>query len=345
MKLLVLTQVVDKNDSFLGFFHTWVEVFAKNFEYITVICLKEGVHNLPENVQVLSLGKEQGVSRFTYLKRFYSYIWKYHREYDAVYVHMNQEYVLLGGWLWRLMGKRVTMWRNHFAGSFLTDTASLFCHKVFCTSHYSYTAKYKKTVFMPVGVPEDKFFPSESESIPSSILSFVRISPSKKIEQLIEALELLKKKGVAFTATICGDATMELKDYEAKLHKQVKDLGLENQVLFRSGVLYEEAPKLYHEHEISVNQSPSGMYDKTLFEAMLCGKLVLSCNENLRGEIDDMFLFNENDVTGLADKLTYLLALKGEERSMQGKQLAKYAKDNHSLSHLAVRMRKELDTM
>ncbi|KKS83641.1 MAG: Glycosyltransferase [Parcubacteria group bacterium GW2011_GWA2_43_11] len=345
MRLLILTQIIDTEDPMLSFMHTWVTEFAKHFEFITVICLKEGIHSLPENVRVLSLGKENRVSKGIYVKRFFYYIFTYRKEYDSVFVHMNQEYVLLGGWLWRLMGKKVTLWRNHFAGSFLTDIASLFCHKVFCTSRYSYTAKYKKTVFMPVGVPEDVFFPSECECIPNSILSFVRISPSKKIEQLIEALELLKKKGAVFTATICGDAILELKDYEAKLHKQVKDLGLENQVTFRSGVPYEEASKLYSEHEISVNQSPSGMYDKTLFEAMLCGKLVLSCNENLRGEIDDMFLFSENDVAGLADKLTQLLALESEERNMQGKQLAKYAKDNHSLSHLAVRMRKELETM
>ena len=55
MKLLILTQVVDKEDHFLGFFHKWIEEFSKNYENITVICLKKGKYDLPNNIKVLSL--------------------------------------------------------------------------------------------------------------------------------------------------------------------------------------------------------------------------------------------------------------------------------------------------
>jgi glycosyltransferase involved in cell wall biosynthesis len=343
MRLLILTQIVDKDDTFLGFFHHWIDKFAHEFETITVICLKEGEHDLPENVRVLSLGKEDGVGKFTYIVRFFKYIWRYRKNYDAVFVHMNQEYILLGGWLWRLMGKRVTMWRNHFAGSMLTDVASVFCHKVFCTSKYSYTAKYKKTVFMPVGVPEDVFYVDESITrTPNSILSFVRISPAKKIEQLIEALGTLKEKGVEFTATICGDATPELKYYEAQLHRQVKELNLEERVTFTPGIPYDQVPMLYNKHEISVNQSPSGMFDKTIFEAMLCGTTVLSCNKNLQGEIDDIFVFEEDNLIDLTKKLKQILLLEENEKKERAKSLSTYALNNHSLNSLAISLKKEL---
>ena len=71
MKLLILTQKVDKNDDVLGFFHGWILEFAKNYEKVTVICLYEGKHDLPENVKVLSLGKERGVSKLKYILNFY----------------------------------------------------------------------------------------------------------------------------------------------------------------------------------------------------------------------------------------------------------------------------------
>jgi hypothetical protein len=61
MKLLIITQKVDINDPILGFFHRWIEEFAKHCEKITVICLYKGTYNLPNNVKVLSLGKEEGV--------------------------------------------------------------------------------------------------------------------------------------------------------------------------------------------------------------------------------------------------------------------------------------------
>jgi len=343
VKLLILTQVIDKNDPLLGFFHTWTEEFSKQFESVVVVCLQKGIHDLPENVKVYSLGKEEGVSKFTYIRRFFSYILTNRNEYSAVYVHMNQEYVLLGGWMWRLMGKKVTMWRNHFAGSICTDIAALFCHKVFCTSRFSYTAKFKKTVFMPVGVPENMFTGLEGvERTPHSVLSLVRISPAKKLEQLVEALAILKEKSVPFTATIAGDVSKEHEAYGKRIHDMVEEKGLVDVISFTGGVAYAEVPKVFARYDITVNQSPSGMYDKTIFEAMLAGSLSLSCNENLRGIIDDMFVFREDDVKDLAEKLETLLALESREREEKAKELAGYAKNNHSLSFLAKRLKEEL---
>ena len=59
MRLLILTQKVDINDDILGFFHRWIEEFAKRCEKVIVICLQEGRHDLPSNVKVLSLGKRE----------------------------------------------------------------------------------------------------------------------------------------------------------------------------------------------------------------------------------------------------------------------------------------------
>ena len=52
MKLLIITQKIDLEDSNLSFFHRWVEKFAENLDKVYVICLWEGRHNLPENVVV-----------------------------------------------------------------------------------------------------------------------------------------------------------------------------------------------------------------------------------------------------------------------------------------------------
>ena len=106
MRLLILTQKIDAEDSILGFFHEWVREFSKNTESVLVICLERGIVNLPQNVRVFSLGKESGSSRFGYILNFYKLIWKYRKEYDSVFVHMNQVYVLLGGLFWKLWHKK-----------------------------------------------------------------------------------------------------------------------------------------------------------------------------------------------------------------------------------------------
>jgi len=176
MRILICTQVMDKKDSALGFFQKWVASLAPHYEGVEVICLKEGDHSLPSNVRVHSLGKETSaglrfMKRFRYVIRFYSLIWNLRKNYDIVFVHMNQEYILLGGFLWKLFSKKIFMWRNHYDGSILTDIAATFCEKVFCTSKFSYTARYKKTVLMPVGVDEESAHMDESIArTPRSIL-------------------------------------------------------------------------------------------------------------------------------------------------------------------------------
>lgn len=343
MKLLILTQKVDKNDDVLGFFHAWITEFAKHCEKITVICLGKGEYDLPPNVKVLSLGKEEGILRSGYIFRFCRYVWSERRNYDTVFVHMNQEYVLLGGIFWKLMRKKVTMWRNHYAGNFLTRIAMALCDKIFCTSKYSFTAQSKKTVFMPVGIDTELFKKEDSMAgKPNSILFLARIAPSKKAHLVIEALRILQKEGVSFTADFYGNSIPKDAPYLESLKEKVKEYSLENRVTFEKGISNSKTPPVYGAHTVFVNSSPNGMYDKTIFEAMSCESLVLTSNLNLKGKIEDMFLFTEDDAADLARKLKALLVMNIETREKYGKILRTYVVNEQSLSLLAERLFNEL---
>ena len=129
---------------------------SEKFEKISVICLEKGKYDLPSNVKVYSLGKESGRSKIKYVKNFLNFILGLHKDYDAVFVHMNQEYVLIGGFFWKLMRKKVYMWRNHRSESICTDIASVFVIK-FCTSKYSYTAKYKTILMLGIDTNDFKY--------------------------------------------------------------------------------------------------------------------------------------------------------------------------------------------
>ena len=107
MKLLIITQKVDEQDEVLGFMHRWIGEFARRCEAVVVICLEEGTHHLPQNVKVLSLGKEKNPSRIRYILRFWYFIWHERNAYDVVFVHMNQVYVVLGWLAWRVLGKKI----------------------------------------------------------------------------------------------------------------------------------------------------------------------------------------------------------------------------------------------
>ena len=341
MKLLICAQVMDRNDPGLGFIHRWVEEFAKEYERVTVICLREGEHSLPANVRVLSLGKEGGKSRLKYLTRFYSYIWRERRNYDAVLVHMNQEYVILGWKMWKLLGKRIYMWRNHYAGSFLTDIAAFFCTKVFCTSKYSYTAKYKKTILMPVGVDTLRFKEIEGITRAShSILSLGRISPSKNLHLLVSALGLLHEQGVQFEANVYGDALPQDAAYLEGLRADVAQLGLSDAVHFHAGIPNTDTPSVYSAAEIFVNVSPQGMFDKTILESAACGCLTLTANKDAAHYLPQELILSETSPEALAAALVALLNGSVDTATLYEKE--RELVSHHTLAALAQRLKEEI---
>lgn len=298
MKLLIFTQKVDRDDPVLGFFHRWIEEFSKRCEKVIVICLEKGAYDLPENVKVLSLGKEDGKSRIKYFWNFYKYIWNERKNYDKVFVHMNQEYVLLGGFFWKFFGKPAYLWRNHASGNFLTHLAVIFSKKVFCTSKESYTARFRKTVIMPAGIDTDFFKPDSSvEKKEGSILFLGRIAPVKKV---LEFVRWLKDRDFS-VATIAGASLPRDKGYEEKVRAEVASVGLSGKVSFVGPVSREGALKLYREHELYVNLTPSGSFDKTILEAGACGTGVYVANRDLKdlegkkgSELRDLVLKNHS---------------------------------------------------
>ncbi|MEX1003123.1 MAG: glycosyltransferase, partial [Crocinitomicaceae bacterium] len=203
--------------------------------------------------------------------RFYKYIWEERKNYDKVFVHMNQEYVLLAGDMWRLMGKKVYMWRNHAKGDILTMMAVWIAHKVFYTSPQSFTVKFRKSVRMPVGIDTNFFKPDPSVVRESnSILFLGRIAPVKKV---LEFVEWLKTQDFD-SCTIAGSALAKDLDYEKKVKDRVVELELSDQVKFVGSVNQIEARRLYQTHETYVNFTPVGSLDKTIFEAKACGAKV-----------------------------------------------------------------------
>ncbi len=345
MKLLIITQKVDRKDPVLGFFHNWVIKLAPNFDQINTICLESGEHALPHNVKVFSLGKVTSSAsprgdgnlsifnfqfsifkRLKYIWNFYKYIWNLRHDYDAVFVHMNQEYVILGWKLWKLWGKKIFLWRNHPRGNWLTRLAVLVSDKVFCTSPQSFTARYRKTQLMPVGVDLEKFKDEKKERVKNSILFLGRMDRIKRPDLLVGALGVLAEGQTDFTCDFYGDPTNSRDLYYSEVQDLVSDLGLQDKVRFHSAIPNGQTPAIYAKHEIFVNLTPTGSMDKTIIEAVACGCLPILANLSLRGELEDMFFIKKEDEENVAMTLQSLMDLGGLEKEEQRKKLAEYAR-------------------
>lgn len=330
MRLLIATQIVDTDDAKLGFFHHWLEAFASKFESIEVICLKEGRHTLPAHVHVHSLGKEKGGNRFLYALRFYNLAWKLRHEYDAVFVHMNPEYVLVAGDLWRVMGKKVGLWYNHTVGSLALRLTAPFVDILFHTSPYAYTARYKRARLMSAGIDTDMFRSTGAPRTPNSIYVQGRISVAKRTHILLAALRTLRES-VPATLTLVGP---EDPAYSTELRRDFADLIAAGAVDFRGPVRNEETPELFSTHAVAVNLAADGNFDKTALEPMACATPVIVSSRAFADLVPPEWRAEENNVESLAQKLSAFFALTDAARAALGTQERLAVVKHHSLTAL-----------
>lgn len=337
-------QAADSRDPALSFLLTWITELAKHFESVEVICLKGGQYDLPQNVRVHSLGKErirgpQLLKRFQYLSKLFRYVFSFRTAYDRVLVFQNEEYILTAGWLWALLGKPTYLWRNHYEGTVRTTIAAAFTRKVFFTSQYSYTARYKHARQMPLGIDLGRFTPRDDVRTPNSILFFSRIAPSKRAEILLDALAQIPTTDLS--VSIVGDPLPQDGAYYESLKESARRNPHAAHIQFCSGVPHEKASEVYGAHVIAVNMSRSGMYDKTIFEAAASGCLVLASSKDFAMIADPRCIFDDGNAESLAEKIRGLLALTVRERESLSRELRELAARN-SIATFGARLKEEI---
>lgn len=322
MNFLIITQKIDKEDDLLGFFHGWVNEFSKHFEKINVICLSKGKCELPHNVEVFSLGKEETANvfqkRLRYIFRFYKYIRKLRKDYDQVFVHMNKEYVILGGVFWKMWNKKISLWYNHSFGNFWSSIAGILADQIFFTSPYSFFSKEKKAKKMPVGIDTHIFKTIDTtQRKPNSLLYIGRIAPVKNLHLLIEACNLLKQERSDFLLTITGDPGENDHDYHQNILKMIEEYNLKDNVIFTGKIPNYKTPELYNQNEICINLTNSGSMDKTIFEAMACGAIPLVSNQSFKNLFPEQLkylIFEPENSKDLAGKIKYIFSISEEKK-------------------------------
>jgi glycosyltransferase involved in cell wall biosynthesis len=326
MKILILTQIVDRSDPILGFFHQWIKAFSDQADSVEVLCLKKGEFTLPANVRVHSLGKESHPSRLRYLLKFYSAIWKLRREYDAVFVHMNPEYVVLGWVVWMILGKKVSLWYAHGVKTTMLRIATWCAHIVFTSTTQGFPITTSKVRVVGQGIDIDLFKPDGMQRALGSLrlITVSRISRSKNILLLLHALKLMKETAQILPLTIVGEPiTAGDHAYKEELENYIEKNELSSSVTFAGGIPNKELPHILSQHDVLINAYAHHSLDKALLEAMACGLIVVSSNTSYTHvvhEDSDLSVYAQllvpkvGDVEMFASNIGALVQLCNDER-------------------------------
>ena len=131
--------------------------------------------------------------------------------------------------------------------------------------------------------------------------------PHKNHIQLLEAMALLKQERKLKIQLVCtGHQTF----YIETIKQKAKELGVEEQIVFKGLVSDEELYSLYKKATAVVIPSLYEAGSFPLIEAMVLGVPVICANTtSLPNTIgDERFVFKGNDVADLANKLSLILS-------------------------------------
>ena len=345
MKLLIITQKVDKKDSALGFFYEWIETFSKSCESVEVIALHVGDIDLPENVSVHNLkikNRKSIIARYIEKIRiifsFYKTTFSLRSKYDAVFVHMNPIYIVLYGIFWKLQRKKISLWYVHKAVDLKLRIATLLTDIVFTSSKESFRIETDKTRFLNHGINTNLFKCRSDVNHTQDSIKIVyigRITEIKDLKTLIKCVASLFAEGKNVELSLIGEPIYK-KDFEylQELKSLIHSLNIEDHCHFIGGVPHEKLIDFICDSNIMVNLTPTGGMDKVVIESMSCGIPVITSNEAFRevlGHWSESLIFRFSDPDDLKEKI---LNLKNIDINELRNDLIEIAEKRFSLKSL-----------
>jgi len=315
MRLLIVTQKVDREDENLGAFYYWFERLAKEASEVTIIASFVGKTDFPDHVKIFSLGKEEHAWRFSRIKRFFELFSYHYAKSDAVFFHQIPEFVIAAAPFMLSLKKRSVMWYAHKSVTFRLKLAEPLVDFIATSSPEGFRLPSKKVIYTGQAINTELFKPREA-SIRTDIdkidkltlITVGRISPIKNYEQIINACVI--GKGLwpqNWSLTIVGGPILP-RDYTYldSLKRLVAEKNLASHIIFRGSVGYSQIPELLREHDLFVNVSGTGSLDKAVFEAMACGLSVLTANEAYRAIVPDNYFLEHTNPEFIAERIKYV---------------------------------------
>jgi glycosyltransferase involved in cell wall biosynthesis len=346
MRLLLFNLATDVNDPILGFTIRWIWALARRVEFIHVLTMRMGRVDVPENVRIYSVGKERGYSEPRRAVEFYrqlSYVLHEDR-IDVCFSHMMPLFTILAGPILKAKSIPIVTWYAHPSVTWILKLADHFSSRMVSSIATAYPYKHGKLIVVGQGIDTALFSPGGMfPEYPPIILCAGRLSPVKDHPTLLKAAWLLRqRRGQPFRVVLLGGPAGPRDEHYIKLlHKQVKELQLENVVSFEPPIPMLDLPSWYQRCTVHVNQTPTGFGDKVAWEAMACGRPCVVANEGFKetlGQYTERLLFRYGDPEELSQKIDWLLQRSSTDWQLIGAHLRQRVMVKHSLERLADRL-------
>jgi glycosyltransferase involved in cell wall biosynthesis len=351
VKLVFVTQVLDRDDAVLGFVPRWVEGLARACERVRVLALEVGsASGLPANVDVREIGRRGTLGRYLRYRRFLREAFTQDR-HDALLAHMVPRYATTGAARVRGAGARSFLWYTHAAVDARLVEAERVVERIFTASEESLRLATPKKLVTGHGIDLAHFDArSENPAHPARLLSVGRITPRKDPLTLVAGLSILAGRGHDLALDLVGGGLAAGDEaYRRTLAEEIELGGSKHRVFLPGEIPYRDIPRWYRRATIFVSASRTGSVDKVVLEAMATGRPVVTSNDAfpaLFAELGDLaprLTFAPGDASELAERIEWLLALSPAERHAIGERLRAIVARDHEVDRLMARLVAEMD--
>ncbi|PIR83438.1 hypothetical protein COU19_00555 [Candidatus Kaiserbacteria bacterium CG10_big_fil_rev_8_21_14_0_10_56_12] len=322
MNLFICTQTVNSHDPILGFFVPWIHGFAQQCDTVTVVCLNKGADRFAENVRIIVIPAKGKIARTLFLLRTSI---THRKDYEAVLVHMNPEYFISAGFLWRFLRKRTALWYTHSTVDWKLRIATAFAQVVFTASKESFRLPSDKVCVTGHGIDTHFFHPDSAVVRGRTVLSVGRLSPVKRHDLVIRAAAC-----DALDVKTIGDGTEH-----DRLARLAEELQVAHRITFCGSETQEVLRREYQQARALVHTSETGSLDKVVLEALACGLPVVTTSTILS---DLPVVVVAPTPEAIAESLRSLTGTGDAAR-------AAYVQEHHSLERLVPQLVAKLETL
>ncbi len=350
MKLLFLTQTLDREDAVLGFVSRWIQGFAKHCETVRVVALEVGdTSDMPANVEWREVGRKGKLGRYLRYKKFLKEAFE-QDGFDTVLGHMVPRYSLLASGPAKRAGVNEYLWYTHAGVDARLRKAVGLVHKVFTATEESLRVETSNKLVTGHGIDLQHFdHDSAPEEAPRRLVSVGRLTPRKDPISVLKALGTLVQEGMDLHLDLIGAGLTEADDdYGQEVSREIEQLGLLERVTLHGSVPYIKIPPYYQRSSLVVNASLTGSLDKVTLEGMASRRPVISCNDTAPalfrelGEDAAGLYFPAGDVKALTDCLRTQLTKTQAQRDELGSRLRGIVARDHEVDVLMGRLVREM---
>ncbi|MCY3958912.1 MAG: glycosyltransferase family 4 protein [Chloroflexi bacterium] len=346
LRLLFVTQELDRASTNLAVAHTWAAELARQADAVHVVAARVGEFDLPPNVSVYGLGRERGRSRGLAAMAFGAICARLilRRRVHVALAHMVPAYAVALAPLTRVANMPLALWYASHGLTPMLRRANRMIDAALTASFDSYPIASERAFVLGHGIDTGRFQPPDERKPENGpVIGMAgRLTPLKGFEPGIRALAELRRG-------CCPEARLRIagepfypsdRAYADELKSLADTLDVRNAVEFVGAVRGDAMAGFYGSLDVFVNWRAQPALDKTGLEALACATPMITNNRAYRGVLGehscDFLVGNSSDE--LAAGLGRLLRMSVDSRQAVVAELRASVANEHGAPGLAVRL-------